>query len=203
MSVKARPPKRKQSDTRSVHAAAVRCAVQILFVGARSYTVETLREKLRDLLVEEANPELRAVAALTSLELVTALLGANETLGRVGLQLRITNGSVSLWAGPVQSKKLSDYCAAVTGASGLPDLTQTMLEVLGCVAMKQPLSQGEIDRYFDTEKRSQIERLKLLGLVEPVASAGGRILFATTEVFRQRFGSPANLQLDNDAKSGE
>ena len=41
-------------------------------------------------------PKLRAVAALSNVELVTALLSCNRQLALVGLQLRIINGVVSL-----------------------------------------------------------------------------------------------------------
>ena len=42
---------------------------------------------------------MRAVAALSNVELITALLSCNRQLALVGLQLRIINGVVSLLTG--------------------------------------------------------------------------------------------------------
>ena len=41
---------------------------------------------------KEVRPELRAVAALNNVELITALISFNCQLALVGLQLRILNG---------------------------------------------------------------------------------------------------------------
>jgi chromosome segregation and condensation protein ScpB len=65
------------------------------------------------------------------------------------------------------------------------------MEVLGCVHLKQPLWQAEIDRYFDCDKRGQVVRLRELGLIEAVRDDQGRNQYITTEAFRQRFGSEA------------
>ena len=76
------------------------CAIQLLFSGSRAFSIEGLREKLRELLVEEADPALRRVASVSAVDLVAALLAANTRLKEVGLQVRVTGGMVSLWAGP-------------------------------------------------------------------------------------------------------
>jgi len=67
------------------------------------------------------------------------------------------------------------------------------LEVLACVAFKQPISQAEIDQLFDTDKRGLVVKLRDLKLVEEFAGADGRLRFATTRTFLQRFGL-ASLQ---------
>ena len=68
---------------------AAKVVVQLLFATGRSFTVDGLREKLREFYREEVRPELRAVAALNNVELITALISCNRQLGLVGLQLRI------------------------------------------------------------------------------------------------------------------
>jgi len=71
---------------------AAKVVVQLLFATGRSFTVDGLREKLREFYREEVRPELRAVAALNNVELITALISCNRQLGLVGLQLRILKG---------------------------------------------------------------------------------------------------------------
>jgi hypothetical protein len=60
--------------------------------------------------------------------------------------------------------------------------------VLACIAFKQPISQAEIDRLFDADKRGLVVKMRDLKLVEEFAGSDGRLRFATTEAFLQRFG---------------
>ena len=53
---------------------------------------------------------------------------------------------------------------------------------------KQPISQAEIDRLFDVDKRGLVVKLRELKLVEEFTGPDGRLHFATTETFLQRFG---------------
>ena len=89
------------------------------------------------------------MAALNNVELIAALISFNRQLALVGLQLRILNGVVSLLTTEVHNKAL----AAQNGAIGSLGLTPSALEVLACIAFKQPISQAEIDRLFDADKR--------------------------------------------------
>jgi hypothetical protein len=77
-------------------------------------------------------------------ELITALLACNRQLGLVGLQLRILNGMVSLLTTEVHNKALTAYLSEQSGASGHLDLTTATLEVLACIAFRQPICQAEI-----------------------------------------------------------
>jgi hypothetical protein len=52
---------------------------------------------------------MRAVAALSNVELITALLSCNRQLALVGLQLRIINGVVSLLTTEVHNRALAAY----------------------------------------------------------------------------------------------
>jgi segregation and condensation protein B len=72
-------------------------------------------------------------------------------------------------------------------------MTMASLEVLACIAFKQPISQAEIDRLFDADKRGLVVKLRDLKLVEEFAGGDDRLRFATTEAFLQRFGL-ASLQ---------
>jgi hypothetical protein len=97
---------------------AARAVVQLLFATGKSFTVDGLREKLREFFRQEARPELRAVAALNNVELITALISFNRQLGLVGLQLRILNGVVSLLTSRL------DEAVSIVGRNGVPvDLT--------------------------------------------------------------------------------
>ena len=172
---------------------AAKAVVQLLFATGKSFTVDGLREKLREFFRQEVRPELRAVAALNNVELITALISFNCQLGLVGLQLRILNGVVSLLTSRVENKALATYVSEQSGASANPQMTTGALEVLACIAFRQPISQAEIDQLFDADKRGLVVRLRDLKLVEEFAGADGRLRFATTEAFLQRFGL-ANLQ---------
>jgi len=172
---------------------AAKAVVQLLFSTGKSFTVDGLREKLREFFRQEVRAELRAVAALNNVELITALISFNWQLALVGLQLRILNGVVSLLTTEVHNKALAAYLSEQRGASGNLQMTTASLEVLACIAFRQPISQAEIDRLFDADKRGLVVKLRDLKLVEEFAGADGRLRFATTEEFLQRFGL-ASLQ---------
>ena len=142
---------------------------------------------------QEVRAELRAVAALSNVELITALLSCNRQLALVGLQLRIINGVVSLLTIEVHNRALAVYLSEQTRANANSGLTTATLEVLACIAFKQPISQTEIDHLFDADKRCLVVTLRDLRLVEEFAGADGRLRFATTQTFLQRFGL-ASLQ---------
>ena len=65
--------------------------------------------------------------------------------------------------------------------------------MLACTAFRQPISQAEIGRLFGADKRGLVVKLRDIKLVEEFAGADGRLRFATTEAFLQRFGL-ASLQ---------
>jgi chromosome segregation and condensation protein ScpB len=167
---------------------AAKAVVQLLFSTGKSFTVDGLREKLRQFFREEVPAEVRAVAALSNVELITALLSCNRQLALVGLQLRIINGVVSLLTTEVNNKALAYYLSEQNIGNGISGLTTSALEVLACIAFRQPISQAEIDRLSDADKRGFVVTLRDLKLVEEFAGADGRLRFATTETFLQRFG---------------
>ena len=105
---------------------------------------------------------------------------------------------VSLLTTEVHNKALAAYFSEQSSASGSLDLTTATLEVLACVAFKQPMSQAEIDRLFDADKRGLVVKLGDLKLLEEFAGADGQA--ATTEAFLQRFGL-ASLQELTAARS--
>jgi chromosome segregation and condensation protein ScpB len=121
------------------------------------------------------------------------LLSCNRQLAFAGLQLRIINGVVSLLTTEVRNKALAAYLSEHNGANGNSGLTTGTLEVLACIAFKQPISQAEIDQLFDADKRGFVVTLRDLMLVEEFAGDDGRLRFATTRTFLERFGL-ASLQ---------
>ena len=80
------------------------------------------------------------------------------------------------------------YLSQQNLASEHSGLTSATLEVLACIAFKQPISQAEIDRLFEADKRGLVVKLRDLKLVEEFAGADGRLRFATTGTFLQRTG---------------
>ena len=110
---------------------AAKSVVQLLFATGKSFTVDGLPEKLREFFRQEVRAELRAVAALNIVELITALISFNCQLALVGLQLRILNGVVSLLTTRVENKALTAYVNEQSGASGnLGELTRMFLRGL-------------------------------------------------------------------------
>jgi chromosome segregation and condensation protein ScpB len=112
-------------------------------------------------------------------ELITALISFNWQLALVRLQLRILNGVDSLLTTEVHNKALAAYLSEQSGASGNLQMTTAGLEVLACIAFRQPISQAEIDRLFDADKRGLVVKLRDLKLVEEFAGTDGRLRFAT------------------------
>ena len=74
--------------------------------------------------------------------------------------------------------------------------------MLACIAFRQPISQAEIDQLFDADKRGLVVKLRDLKLVEEFAGADGRLRFATTEAFLQRFGLASLQELTATSLSG-
>lgn len=126
------------------------------------------------------------------------LLSCNRQLALVGLQLRVINGVVSLLTTEVSNKALAHYLSEQNEANGISGLTTAALEVLACIAFRQPISQAEIDHLFhlfNADKRGLVVKLRDLKLVEEFPGADGRLRFATTEAFLRRFGLPSLQEL--------
>ena len=58
---------------------AAKAVVQLLFATGKSFTVDGLREKLRECFLHEIRPERRAVAALNNVELIAATSRIHHT----------------------------------------------------------------------------------------------------------------------------
>ena len=183
-----RPAKAKRKELTPAPQVAARAGIQILMATGKRYTVDGLREKLRELLRMEANSEIRAVASMSSVELIAALLDANAGLEKFGIRIGISNGQVSLGTTEVEPMALRTFIASQRPLdAGSGELSQAAMEVLGCIALKQPIAQVEIDRIFDSDKRGVVGRLREAGLIEEFAGEGGRLMFATTPRFLKKF----------------
>ena len=183
-----RPAKAKRKELTPAPQVAARAVIQILMATGKRYTVDGLREKLRELLRMEANSEIRAVASMSSVELIAALLDANAGLEKFGIRIGISNGQVSLGTTEVEPMALRTFIASQRPLdAGSGELSQAAMEVLGCIALKQPIAQVEIDRIFDSDKRGVVGRLREAGLIEEFAGEGGRLMFATTPRFLKKF----------------
>ena len=187
-----------------------RAVVQLLFVSGREFSLESLREKLRELFVQEADANTRAATSIGGFELLQGLLKTSQKLEKLGLKLDMRAGCVRITTAAVHSPALRDYFAALAEpnvadqrddktpkeGNGAP-LSATGLEVLACIAFKQPLSLPEINAYFSNDKRAVVQRLQHLGLVDcRKAGETGRIVWMTTGEFLRRFNlrSPGDLE---------
>ena len=197
-----------------------RAIVQILFVSGREYSIEGLREKLRELFVQEPDATVRAAASVGSFELLQVLLKTAQKLEKLGLRLDMRAGGVRITTAEVRPPALRDYFTAlaeqtradaVGAGNGQEEdgpLSATGLEVLACIAFKQPLSLPELNAYFSGDKRSVVLRLQHLGLVDcRTAGESGRTVWMTTGEFLRRFNlqSPSDLErlwhAENQAKA--
>ena len=187
-----------------------RAVVQLLFVSGREFSIENLRETLREVLLREADATVRAPASVGSFELLQVLLKTTPKLEKLGLRLDMRGGGVRLTTAEVRPPALRDHFAALAAetraersahAADPPAenslLSRAGLEVLACIAFEQPVSLPEINRYFTGDKRSVVHRLQYLGLVDcRAAGESGRIVWVTTSEFLRRFNlrSPADLE---------
>ncbi len=96
----------------------------------------------------------------------------------------------SQWRGHIPSPDIE-----LEGTSGSPedydDRNGYLPDFLGegsDFLVKQSISQAEIDLLFDADKRGLVVTLRDLKLVEEFAGSDGRLRFATTQAFLQRFG---------------
>lgn len=199
-----KPAKPKRKELTPAPQVAARAVIQILMATGKRYTVDGLREKLRELLRMEGNSEIRAVASMSSVEFIAALLDANAGLEKFGIRIGISNGQVSLGTTEVEPMALRIYIASLRPVdAGSGELSQAAMEVLGCIALKQPITQFEIDRIFNADKRGVVGRLREAGLVEEFAGDGGRLVFATTEGFLKRFNIRSLEELRANLRSDE
>lgn len=167
--------------------------IQILFAGGEEFTVEKLRTRLRELNKQEVNQELRMTASCSSEELLTMLMRADKELQNIGLKISIYNGTIELLAGPVKGKELSAYLAERCKANP-STISENNLEILACIAFKQPIMQAEIDRIFDGDKRWQTMRLDGFGFIEAITDRTGHKKWITTAQFNSKYGSPEELK---------
>ncbi|MBE7158568.1 MAG: SMC-Scp complex subunit ScpB [Rhodospirillales bacterium] len=187
-----------------------RAVVQLLFVSGREFSIEGLREKLRELFVQEPDAAVRAAASVGSFELLQVLLKTTQKLEKLGLRLDMRAGGVRITTAEVRPTTLRNYLSALTEQArtdrpdgtadeeeGAGPLSTTGLEVLACIAFKQPLSMVEINAYFSTDKRAVVHRLQHLGLVDcRTAAETSRTVWMTTGEFLRRFNlqSPSDLE---------
>lgn len=187
-----------------------RAVVQLLFVSGREISLEGLREKLRELFVQEPDATVRAAASIGGFELLQVLLKTTQKLEKLGLRLDIRAGSGRITTAEVRPPALRDYIATLAeqttntradgdsnGDEGKGPLSTMGLEVLACIAFKQPLSLPEINVYFTADRRSIVHRLQHLGLVDcRKAGETNRTVWMTTGEFLRRFNlqSPADLE---------
>ena len=186
-----------------------RAVIQLLFASGRTFSLESLRDKLSELFLPHPDATVRAAASVGGFELVQVLLKASGRLERLGLHLDVRGGTVRLTTAPVEPPALRDYFAllreemrgtpAPGGDAAEPygdgPLGEAALEMLACVAFRQPVGQVEINGYFgNVDKRTVVRRLQHLGLVDcrrgpgSETGGGGRTLWVTTPEFLRRFG---------------
>jgi hypothetical protein len=79
---------------------------------------------LREFFVEEGDYEKRAVASMSAVQLITAILEAGPQLEALGLQIRLTNGVVQIFTSKIRNERLASFIAerAPVGMAGVGGL---------------------------------------------------------------------------------
>jgi hypothetical protein len=95
---------------------------------------------------------------------------------------------VSLLTTEVQNKALGAYLSEQGTASANLDLTTATLEVLACIAFKAADQPGGNRSSLRRRQARPCGETPGFKLVEEFAGLDGRLRFATTEAFVQRFG---------------
>jgi chromosome segregation and condensation protein ScpB len=178
--------------------------VQILFIKGRPVSIDELRLTLRDALRNRPGETNREVASLSNFDLLQSAIGLAEQLEKVGLSLRISQGTLELVTTTVPLS-LSELITDPETNSGMVLMTEPMLEVLACIVFKQPVSKAEIDRLFAMDKRSIIERLLHSHLVESKEGPEGRLRYSTTPDFLKTLGvgSVEDLKRQRGGRQGD
>ena len=96
-----------------------RAVVQLLFVSGREFSLEGLREKLRELFVQELDATVRSAASVGGFELLQVLLKTTQKLEKLGLRLDIRAGSVRITTAEVRPPSLRDYFATLAEQSAV------------------------------------------------------------------------------------
>ena len=88
--------------------------MQLLFSTGKSFTVDGMSEKLWEFFRQEVRAELRAVAALSNVELITALISRNRQLALCRPSAPHYQRVVSLLTKEVHNKALAAYLSERT-----------------------------------------------------------------------------------------
>ena len=135
---------------------------------------------------------------MSAVQIITAIPEAGPQLEALGRQIRLTNGVAQIFTSKIQNETLSAFIAerAPVGAAGVGELSPAALEVLACIAFKQPISQGDIAQIFgNVDKRHLVSVLRQMEMVEEFAGADGRLGFVTTGKFFEKFALHSTDQM--------
>jgi Predicted transcriptional regulator containing the HTH domain len=192
-----------------------KAAVQMLLICGGPLAVQDMR----DAIAEEIFPD--NTSNLSTVMVLTALLDMAEKLSAAGIELCVESGIARLRpAAPLLSdtfamrlhrlyldaarrlaQKISEDEDA--GASTPDGLTTTQLEILACVAFKQPIMAVEVERVFGGDKRAVLAKLKSLGFIDTIGGDDGRLRYVTTDLFLQKFHLRSLDQLYSESERAE
>ena len=99
-------------------------------------------------------------------------------------------------------KALAGYLTEQSGASGNLEMTTAPSNCSPASRLSSQSAKGKSTWLFDAEKRGLVVKLRDLKLVEEFAGVDGRLRFATTADFLQRFGLASVGELAAASLSG-
>lgn len=180
-----------QREEREARARAGCAIVQLLFTRPAGLSMERLRQLLREGFAAAPHPPDQALSKLDVFAVVDAVMEMNEKLRLTGLQIEVANGFARLATTQVQPEAFAALVAPEGDDTAPPSAGETIsqgaLEVLAAIAMRQPVAMADLARWFDADKRGQVDRLLTLGLVEKMKQPDGRVVLGTTAEFLRRF----------------
>lgn len=158
--------------------------IQVLFVMAEPLTIDDLQKLLSQAIQAEGQ------GTISNGELMALILDEREALRALGLELSLSNGVVDLATAKIENPVIREFLAPTAPSK---EFNSTLLQVLVCIAWKQPVTQLEIDGNFGTCKRLAVLKLRNLGMVSAKRGEHGALYYSVTPEFEKRFGDPREI----------
>ena len=172
-----------------------RAAVQTLFVSARAWDVSALLRELKESTGRWQKVKLE--------NFILGLLEFGKGCPALGLKLTIEGGRIDLSTTTISDPRLSAWLGELNAAP-TGRISESMLEALAIVAIKQPVTAVEIASICGTDRRDALLRLEAMNLIERRAGQERAAVYVTTPRFTERFGADAvnKLREGMQAKTG-
>lgn len=164
-----------------------RAVCRILCTTPPTHTMDGLKALVAELLYDDSG------GSLTNAAFVESILEANEYLNPLGLQVFSDGDTIKLTNTPIEDPKINAHIRENNPNTGYFRLTESEIEVLAMIAVKQPVTMLEIEQIAGTDRYRQVTRLRALGFITSVRNARGTNEWSTTSKFQETWGTPRQV----------